>query len=201
MIRVWLFLFLLVMSAHAATNVWVSTGEAHGIDPRLLYAISKVESNHSPLAVSVNYKILSNVQLDKLYHMLNNKKIPYNTFTKVVHIKSRNVTEAKQVIYFLEKNYYPSFDIGMMQVNNIHKERLQKSNITLYGLLNEETNLNVAAGILWKCYIKHGSNKNAINAYNGNIVGNPYYTKVSAVLNNLLLPHEDASRRLFYRII
>lgn len=199
--RVWLLWILLVVGAQASTNMWVRTGEAYGIEPRLLYAISKVESDHRPLVISVNFKKLTKFQLDKLCLTLKSQNIPYNIFTKVVEINSKNTLQAKYVINFLDKNNYPSFDIGMMQINNIHKGMLSKMNISLYQLLNEETNLKVASGILWDCYKKHRSNQNAINAYNGKLNDNPYYSKVSAVLHNLLLPHENDSKRLFYRIL
>jgi soluble lytic murein transglycosylase-like protein len=201
MMRV-LFLFIFVaVAAQAATNVWMRTGMSHGIDPRLLYAISKVESNHNPLVVSVNYTKLNKSQEDRLYLMLKSRNIKYNTYTKVISIYSQSIAQAKEVVAFLDKNNYPSFDIGLMQVNNVHKEVLKGLKISLTDLLNEDTNLNIAAGILWDCYKRYRTNREAINAYNGKVVGNDYYTRVSEVLYKLLLPHEDASRNLFYRII
>lgn len=201
MIRVFWLLTVLIVSAQAAANMWVRTGEAYGIEPRLLYAISKVESNVDPLMISVNYTKLTKAQRDKLYIMLRNNNIPYNTYTKVVEIHSRNNLQAKGVVNFLDYYRYPSFDIGLMQINNIHKEVLTEKKVSLHELLNENTNLNVAAGILWECYKKYGSNDKAINAYNGALVGNSYYAKVSTEFQKLLLPHENDSKRLFYRIL
>ncbi len=199
--RIWLLWVILVVGAHAATNIWMSTGTSHGIDPRLLYAISKVESNHNPLVISVNYQKLNKVQADMLYLMLQSRDIQHITYTKVVSIYSKDIAQAKRVISFLDQNDYPSFDIGLMQINNVHKEVLSSLKISLHDLLDQQTNLNVASGILWNCYKKHRSNKEAINAYNGRIIGNDYYTKVSEVLHKLLLPHENASKNLFYRIL
>jgi hypothetical protein len=119
----------------------------------------------------------------------------------VVSIYSKDVAEAKRVINFLDQNDYPSFDIGLMQINNVHKKTLSDLKISLHDLLNEETNLNVAAGILWNCYKKHRTNREAINAYNGRTIGNDYYARVSEVLSKLMLPHESASKNLFYRIL
>lgn len=199
--RVLWLLVLLAVGAHAAANIWIRTGEAYGIEPRLLYAISKVESNLRPLVISVNYKKLTKAQEDNLYFMLKNRNISYNTYSKVVEIESKNIVEARGVIDFLDHNRYPSFDIGLMQINNMHKEMLAGMKIPLHELLNESTNLSVAANILWECYKKHRSNDKAINAYNGSSVGNSYYSKVSAELRKLLLLHENGSKRLFYRII
>ncbi len=194
-------LLLLSVGVHAATNMWIRTGEAYGIEPRLLYAISKVESNVRPLVISVNYQKLTKPQEQKLYSMLQSRNISYKKYSKVVEIDSKNSAEAKGVVDFLDQNRYPSFDIGLMQINNMHKEMLAVMKIPLSALLNENINLSVAAGILWECYKKHRSNDKAINAYNGAVVGNTYYTKVFTELRKLLLAHENSSKRLFYRII
>ncbi|MBA3026208.1 MAG: lytic transglycosylase domain-containing protein [Sulfurimonas sp.] len=199
--RVCLLLVLLVVGVHAATNMWARTGQAYGIEPRLLYAISKVESNLRPLVVSVNFTKITKTQRDKLYGMLQSKRIPYHTFTKVIEIDNQNISQAEEVINFLDTNRYASFDIGLMQINNIHKETLKTHKISLHTLLNEDTNLNVAAGILWECYKKNRTNYKTISAYNGSKRGNAYYTKVSAELQKLLLPHESSSKRLFYRVL
>jgi len=199
--RVFWLLLLVSVSVHAVTNMWIRTGEAYGIEPRLLYAISKVESDVRPLIISVNYQKLTKPQEQKLYSMLQSRNISYKKYSKVVEIDSKNSIEAKGVIEFLDQNRYPSFDIGLMQINNMHKEMLATMKIPLSSLLNENINLSVAAGILWECYKKHRSNDKAINAYNGAVVGNTYYTKVAAELRKLLLAHENSSKRLFYRII
>lgn len=199
--RIFWLLLLLSVGAHAVTNIWIRTGEAYGIEPRLLYAISKVESNVRPLVISVNYKKLTKPQEQKLYLMLQSRNISYKMYSKVVEIDSKNSVEAKDVVDFLDQNHYPSFDIGLMQINNMHKEMLATMKIPLSALLNENINLSVAAGILWECYKKHRSNDKAINAYNGAAVGNTYYAKVFTELRKLLLAHENSSKRLFYRII
>ena len=193
-------LFFLFLSSQLYSTVWQRSGQNFGIEPRLLYAISKVESNVRPLIVSVNYKKITYAQREALYRVLRQKNIPHNTYTKVIEIDNKNIYQAKEVIAFLEQNRYPSFDIGLMQVNNIHKQRLNSLGISLEALLDEETNVNVASEILWKCYKKHGNDNNAINAYNGQLVNNPYYSKVTAEFQKLLLPHENSSKRLFYLI-
>ncbi|MDD2906965.1 MAG: lytic transglycosylase domain-containing protein [Sulfurimonas sp.] len=193
-------LIFFILSAQAATNMWTRSAEAYGIDPRLLYAISKVESNIRPFVISVNFRKITRTQRERLYSVLRQKNIPFNTYTKVIEINSQNLTQAQEMIAFLDQNRYPSFDIGLMQVNNIHKQRLLSHGIPLNALLQEETNINVASEILWECYKKYRSNNKAINAYNGKLAGNPYYSKVSAELRKLLLPHENSSKRLFYRI-
>lgn len=197
----WLFL-VFALSAEGATNLWIETGKAHGIEPRLLYAISKVESNNTPLVLSVNHKKATKAQLEKLYKVLEYKNIRHYTHEKVVEIHNRDAFMAKEMIKFLDTNNYVSFDIGLMQINNIHKEALAKKGIKLEDLINEHTNLNVAAGILWECYKKHRSVDKALNAYNGKLVGNNYYAKVAGELSKLLLPHEyNRSKNLFYRIL
>lgn len=199
--KIWFMWIILVISVQASTNMWVRAGNAYGIEPRLLYAISKVESNLRPYTVSVNYKKLSEEQRKRLYSLLKDRDIPHYTFTQVIEINSKNLLQAKEVVNFLDTNHYPSFDIGLMQINNVHKKYLARKNISLEKLLSEEVNLQVAAGILWSCYKRHGTSYKAINAYNGKIEGNPYYSKVFSVLSNLLLPTEDSSKELFYCVI
>ena len=201
MIRVFLPIVLLFLSTQISANIWLKTGQTFGIEPRLFYAISKVESNLRPLVVSVNHTKISYMQRQKLISLLRNKNIPYHVYRKVIEIDNQNLTQAKEIVSFLDANHYKSFDIGLMQINNIHKQELRTKHIPLTALFNEETNLQVAADILWKCYKKHGSNYKAINAYNGKLIGNSYYSKVSAEFKKLLLPHENSSKRLFYRIL
>jgi len=189
------------ISTQLYANIWQKTGQAYGIEPRLFYAISKVESNLRPLVVSVNFRKMNYWQRQKLAAFIRNKQIAYKTHTKVIELNGKNVAQAKEIVHFLDTHRFASFDIGLMQINNIHKAELQAKGIPLTALFNEETNLKVAADILWKCYKKHGSNYKAINAYNGRVIGNPYYSKVSAELQKLLLPHENSSKRLFYRIL
>ena len=83
----WLLVFLAV-GAHAVTNIWIRTGEAYGIEPRLLYAISKVESNVRPLIISVNYHKLTKPQEQKLYTMLQNRNISYKIYSKEREIEN-----------------------------------------------------------------------------------------------------------------
>lgn len=201
MYKVLFLIAIFITNLFGAKNIWISTGEAYGIEPRLLYAISKVESNTSALVISVNHTKMTQAQANNLYRVLNYKKIPYKTLTKVVQIQNRNKQEATELIKFLDYYKYTSFDIGLMQINNMHKESLTKKNISLYALLDEKVNLSVGAQILWDCYKKHGSKENAINAYNGKITGNDYYQKVYAELEKLLLPHENKSKNLFYRVL
>lgn len=201
MVRLFYIALFLFITTQSSANMWLDTGKAYGIEPRLFYAISKVESNLRPLVVSVNFTKITPAQRQVLYTVLKYKRIPFRTFTKVIEIDNQNISQARDVIAFLDANHYKSFDIGLMQINNIHKEELRSKNISLVDLLNQETNLHVAAHILLNCYKKHRSPYKAINAYNGRLVGNNYYSKVSAEFQKLLLPHESRSKRLFYSIL
>lgn len=189
------------MSTQTWANMWLNTGKAYGIEPRLFYAISKVESNLRPLVVSVNFTKITPAQRQLLYTVLKYKRVPHRTFTKVIEIDNQTVAQARDIINFLDANHFKSFDIGLMQINNIHKEELRANKIALHDLLNAETNLHVAADILLKCYKKHRTPYKAINAYNGKLIGNNYFAKVSAEFQKLLLPHESRSKRLFYTIL
>lgn len=199
--KIILIIALISLNLMASKNVWISMGEAYGIEPRLLYAISKVESNITPLVVSVNHTKITQAQLDTLTKALSRSNIAYKKLNIVLQIYSKNMQEAKAVIEYLDKNNYASFDIGLMQINNIHKEMLAKKNIPLSALLDEKINISIGAQILWDCYKKYGSKEKALNAYNGKLVNNDYYQKVLSELDKLLLPHENNNKNLFYRIL
>ncbi len=184
----------------ASRNIWIATGQAYGIEPRLLYAISKVESNITPLVVSINHRKTSPAKLNTLIKALNKSGIRYKKLDIVLQIYNKNLREAKAVVEYLDKNRYESFDIGLMQINNIHKETLAKKHIPLTALLDEKINVSVGAQILWDCYKKHGTKEKALNAYNGKLTNNNYYKRVLGELEKLLLPHEKSGKNLFYRV-
>ncbi|MDD3325172.1 MAG: lytic transglycosylase domain-containing protein [Sulfurospirillaceae bacterium] len=197
-----LLLTLLPMLLFAKSyNYWINAGERFGIEPRLLYAIAKIESNVDRFLISVNFKKLSQQEIKHLLNTLNKKKIEHIKYTKVISIKSKNLDEAKYVIDFLSKNNYPSFDMGIMQINSVHKDLIEKSGMSFYDLFDEKINTQVGAFILSECFKRHKNNKNAINAYNGKIDGNPYSTKVLVELQKLYLPHEKYKTRLYYRVM
>ncbi|MDX9813746.1 MAG: lytic transglycosylase domain-containing protein [Sulfurimonas sp.] len=199
--RVILFVFLLTFELMASKNIWIATGQTYGIEPRLLYAISKVESNIAPLVIALNHKKTPPAKLNKLTKALSISKIPYKKYQTVLQIHNQNTQQAKAVIAYLDTNGYESFDIGLMQINSIHKESLAKKNIPLDALLDEKLNISVAAEILWNCYKKHGTKEEALNAYNGKVKNNDYYKKVLAELDKLLLPHEKQNKKLFFRVM
>lgn len=197
-----LFLILMFISSlFAEKNIWINTGKNFGIEPRLLYAISKVESNVTPLVVSVNHTKITPIQEKKLLDALNYAQVPYVKYPKTIEIRNRNQREAKQVIAFLDYYKYASFDIGLMQINNIHKETLAKENISLQSLVDAHINVKIGAKILLDCYKKHRSFEKTLNAYNGKLEGNDYYAKVYKEFQKLLLPHESSTKNPFYVMI
>ncbi|WP_297882930.1 lytic transglycosylase domain-containing protein [uncultured Campylobacter sp.] len=76
------------------------------------------------------------------------------------------------------KNKNGTFDIGLMQINSVHKAKLLEQNLDLDDLYEPETNIRFGAKILRSCIDMHGFNYKALNCYNGKIVNNPYNKKV-----------------------
>jgi len=76
------------------------------------------------------------------------------------------------------KNKNGTFDIGLMQINSVHKAKLLEQNLDLDDLYEPETNIRFGAKILRSCIDMHGFNYKALNCYNGKIANNPYNKKV-----------------------
>ena len=78
----------------------------------------------------------------------------------------------------INKNNNGTIDIGIMQINSIHKKSIEDLNLTLEDLYNPEINIEFGAKILSQCIKKFGYNKKALNCYNGKIENNNYATKI-----------------------
>ena len=136
MIKIKTLFFLLLSLNCVAENYFVEAGKKYGIDPQLLWAIAKTESQLNPNALNQN-------------------------------------------------NKNGSYDIGIMQINSIHLNRLwTKYRISEDDLYNPRLNIHIGAKILKDCLNKHNNNLiNAITCYNDRRENNPYGEKV---LDNLM---------------
>ena len=199
MLRVVLLMLFPLFLFGASENIWVKTGQTYGIEPRLLYAMAKVESDIDRFIVSLNFSKMTPQQQDNLENFLAKNGIESKKYTKVISIKSKNINQAKMVVTFLYNNRYPHFDTGIMQINSIHKEMLDKAKISFYDLFDPKTNIQVGAYILATCFEKHKNNKDAINAYNGKVNDNPYSAKVFAEFKKLYTTYQKDKTKLYYR--
>ena len=136
MIKIKTLFFLLLSLNCVAENYFVEAGKKYGIDPQLLWAIAKTESQLNPNALNQN-------------------------------------------------NKNGSYDIGIMQINSIHLNKLwTKYGISEDDLYNPRLNIHIGAKILKDCLNKHNNNLiNGITCYNVRIENNPYGEKV---LDNLM---------------
>lgn len=185
--------------ANQGENIWVKVGQIYGIEPRLLYSIAKVESDLDRYVVAFSADRMTPEQAQRLSTFLKQKGIESKMHTKVIAIKSKNKYEASHVVHFLYTNNYPRFDMGIMQINSIHKPLLDKANISFYDLFDPKINIQVGAYILATCFAKHKNNKDAINAYNGKINDNPYSAKVFAEFKKLYSSYQKDKTKLYYR--
>jgi len=78
------------------------------------------------------------------------------------------------------KNKNGTFDIGVMQINTIHKNTLIKNGGSLQDLWSPQTNIMYGAWVLRGCMNKHGYTTKAIDCYNGDKTGK-YSQKVIAM--------------------
>lgn len=182
---------LCLISLHAEptanNNLWIQVGKLYNIDPRVLYAIGRVESGINPYVVAMNIKRLSSNDIEALKEFLNYHNIPYKKDSAVFSIRNKNIKEAKKVVYFLYTRGYPKFDMGVMQINSVHKPMLDKAGISLYDLFDAKINIQVGAYVLATCMRRYpNSLKKAINAYNGKVEDNPYSSKVYVEYKKLM---------------
>jgi len=191
--------FMWAAQPNQGENIWVKVGQIYGIEPRLLYSIAKVESDLYRYVVSFSADRMTPEQAQKLSTFLKQKGIESKQHTKVIAIRSKNKYEASHVVHFLYTNNYPRFDMGIMQINSIHKPLLDKANISLYDLFEPKINIQVGAYILATCFAKHKNNKDAINAYNGKINDNPYSAKVFKEFQKLYSSYQKDTTKLYYR--
>ena len=91
-----------------------------------------------------------------------------------------------------------TYDIGIMQINNIHLPRLSKFGITRKNLLNDPcVSIMTGAWILSEFIERSGYNWNAVGAYNAGLgkdrqyLRNAYIEKVAKQYHRL---HEDEQR-------
>lgn len=180
-------------------NIWIKVGKIYGIEPRLLYSIAKVESDLDRYVVAFSFNKMSPKQVQELSAFLTKNRIESKQHTQVIAIRSKNKFEASKVVHFLYTNNYPRFDMGIMQINSIHKPLLDKAGISFYDLFEPKINIQVGAYILATCFERHKNPKDAINAYNGKINDNPYSAKVFKEFKKLYGSYQSGKTQLYYR--
>ena len=200
---VYLLLLPLFLLSAAEENVWEKIGKIYNVDPRLLYSIAKVESNHDRFVVAFNAKKMTPEQGERLQMFLRQNGIEGKMQSTVVSIRNKNKQQAVKVVDFLYANNYPRFDMGMMQINSIHKPLLDRARISFSDLFDPIVNIQVGAYVLANCLQRHPNNHmDAINAYNGKIDNNPYSSKVLTEFRKLYGPQNNLApqkKRLTYR--
>ncbi len=196
-----IFMLLIPLFLSATTvNLWEKIGKIYNVDPRLLYSIAKVESNFDQFVVAFSFSKMSPDQARKLEQFLARNGIESKMHSQVIAIKSKTKQQATKVVDFLYTNDYPRFDMGMMQINSIHKPLLDKARISFSDLFDPIVNIQVGAYVLANCLKRHPNNHmDAINAYNGKIDNNPYSSKVLAEFKKLYGPYYQNKNKLMYR--
>ena len=199
MVKFFYMLFFPLFLWGATENIWVKVGKTYGIEPTLLYSIAKVESALDRYVVALSHTKMTPEQLRNLSSFLAKNGIENRQYTQVMSIKNKSKYEASKVVHFLYTNNYPRFDMGIMQINSIHKPLLDKAGISFYDLFDPKINIQVGAYVLATCFEKHKNNKDAINAYNGKVNDNPYSAKVFAEFKKLYSTYQKDRTKLYYR--
>lgn len=81
----------------------------------------------------------------------------------------------------LNKNRNGTYDLGIMQINTIHRKTLEKYGISQESLWNPQININVGAWVLAGCIQRNGYTTKALDCYNGDKTGR-YSKKVMKML-------------------
>lgn len=96
-------------------------------------------------------------------------------------------TESNFNALAINKNKNGSTDIGLMQINTIHKDKLNSLNLTLNDLYNPEVSVYFGARVLKSCFNKFGFNYKGLNCYNGRVTNNKYNIKVLNQIRKIAL--------------
>jgi hypothetical protein len=162
--KVVFFFFAVFLFANEYNFFFKKTGDYFNIDPKILIALSKIESNFNKNALNVN---INKHNYKKLVKFLKIHQIPYK-FKKFKYISFNiNGFNYKEVYNFLTKNSY-SFDFGLMQINSSNiKSFLDFQLMFKYPFYN----IYKGAYILRSCFDRGGDAFMVISCYN---TGSPY---------------------------
>ena len=164
MIKIMMVVLILTLPAKSYSYCFESASQRYGINPTLLWAIAKVESNFHPYAIAYRDKG-------------KNKSIYPNTLKL-----------AKEWIDWLwEKGV--DFDLGLGQIN---RRNISAYGINPYSLLDPCYNLNWSAYILRTMIDRYGYTWEGISRYNGG--GMSYALKVWKAMEGIRLKGKEVKR-------
>ncbi len=131
------FIFITFSPVSSSADCYEKVSEKYTINPAILKAIAKTESNENPYAINVNGKSI---------------------FPKTYDEASRWVN------YLWAYRGYYKFDLGYMQISH---RNIEAYNINPLDLLDPCYNLSWGGYILKNSFNKHGYNWKGIERYNG----------------------------------
>ena len=155
-------LFILLFSGCSSKSLYqkfFDIAKEHNVNHKTLIAICKKESNLKPYVVNVN-KSIFNIQRGGHYFS--------------------SAFSANMYMDFVLDPLFLNYDIGMCQINKVHLDRFNLDN---EDLLDEETNIEIAAKIYrWNVKACGGNIMCALSMYNtgykNSTVGKQYANKV-----------------------
>lgn len=155
--------FLIILftgcSSKSLYQKFYDIAQEHNINHKTLIAICKKESNLKPYVVNVNKSIFD---IQRGPHAFD------------------TAFGANMYMDFVLDPLFLNYDIGMCQINKIHLDRFNLDN---EDLLDEETNIEIAAKIYkWNVKACNGDIRCALSMYNtghkNSTIGNIYASKV-----------------------
>ena len=139
----------------ASANCFVEAAKYYKVNPYVLYAIAKTESNLNPYAVEVISKKPLPLSCPykkkngKYYYSCNNSS--YEEALKVIEIAKRHKA---------------NFSVGLMQINKAWLKEIYKYGYSLESLFDWCNNVIIGAWILSQCISEFGNSWKAIDCYN-----------------------------------
>ena len=134
-------------------NALKEIAEKTNIDKKVLYTLSKIESNFNPYVISFTSK-----EKNFRFSGLNSKIVSYKRKNLItLSGKEKDLQRALKIL--IKKGY--KVDVGLMQINSVNF----KENEIPY-IFNVKYNIAKGANILKQCIDYHSTLKNSIECYN-----------------------------------
>jgi len=154
------FLSLFLYANNIYDAYFKKIGNYYNIDYRILKTIAVIESGLNSNCININIK--NKNQYKRAVFFLRKEKIKFKQYRGQMISFKVNKQNYLDVLRFLDKYKY-SFDIGIMQINNLHAKTFFMQELLL---TNPFYNIYIGGKILRECFDKSKDAYQTISCYN-----------------------------------